>query len=254
MSVETTKANDGNSLSKAVAVLRAIGDKPGSSLGEISKATGFARSTVQRLVNSLNAEGLVTKNAGHQGVYLGMELARLGAKVNLDARVLLRPLMEELHAKIGDNFDLSVLENGKVIVIDQIASNETIRVVSFVGREHAIHCTANGKAHLSQVPEEEARTLLATHGMEPRTPNSITDPDKLMVQISAFKQVGLFIDREEFAPDACAMATTLPEIGGRKLAIGIAMPAARFARREEDIKTALLDFRRAVSAQFGASI
>lgn len=254
MSVEATKAKEGNSLSKAVAVLRAIGDKPGSSLGEIAKATGFARSTVQRLVNALNAEGLVTKNSGHQGVYLGMELARLGAKVDLDARTLLRPLMESLHDRIGDNFDLTILNDGKVIVVDQIASNETIRVVSYVGREHAIHCTANGKAHLAQVPEEEARALLAAHGMEKRTPNSITDPDKLMTQIAAFQQVGLFIDREEFAPDACAMATTLPEIGGRKLAIGIAMPAARFARREEDIKAALLEFRRSVAAQFGPSI
>ncbi len=254
MAEDKTRASDGQSISKAIAVLRAIADHPGSSLGELAKATGFARSTVQRMVSALNAEGLVTKNAGHQGVFLGMELARLGAKVNLNARSLLMPLMEDLHRKIGDNIDLTTLDEGRAIVIEQIASNEDIRVISFVGREHAIHCTANGKAHLSQLPRDQALALLRERGMPKMTPNSITEPERLMAQVEAFRDIGLFIDREEFGDDACAIATTLPDIGGRKLAISIAMPRARFQRREEDLKAALLEFRRNVIASFGSSI
>lgn len=251
---EKPRASDGQSISKAIAVLRAIADHQGSSLGEIAKATGLARSTVQRMVGALNKEGLVTKNSGHQGVFLGMELARLGAKVNLNARTLLMPLMEELHAQIGDNIDLTALDDGRVIVIEQIASNEDIRVISFVGREHPIHCTANGKAHLAQMPRDEALALLRAKGMPAMTSHSITDPERLLAQVEAFAEFGLFIDREEYGVDACAMSTTLPEIGGRKLAISIAMPTARFKRREEDLKAALLSFRRAVQDRFGPSI
>lgn len=254
MSEGVKKTGESGSLSKAVTVLRAIGDKPGSSLGELAKATGLARSTVQRLVASLKSEGLAAKTNGHQGVFLGMELARLGAKVNIDARALLLPLMAELHNKIGDNIDLTSLEGNKVIVIEQIASNEDIQVISFVGREHSVHCTANGKAHLSQLSNEDARALLAQKGMPAKTKNSITDPDRLMTQIEAYRDVGLFIDREEYGDDACAIATPLPSIGGRRLAIGVAVPAARFARREEDIKAELLKFRRAVQNNFGKSI
>lgn len=247
------KAGDGQSISRAVEVLRAVADKPGASLGEIAKQTGLARSTVQRLVNALNSEGLITRVFGQQGVYLGMELARLGAKVNLDARTLLAPLMEDLHARIGDNIDLTTFDHGKVIVIEQIASNEDIRVISYVGKQHPIHCTANGKAHLSQLGREAALDLLAPP-LEKFTPRTITDPAALTAQVDAFRELGLFIDREEYAEDACAMATTLPDIGGRRLAISIAMPAARFKRREEDVKAALIEFRRAVQEAFGASI
>lgn len=254
MADDKPRATDGQSISKAISVLRAIADNQGCSLGDLAKATGMARSTVQRMVSALNNEGFVTKNAGHQGVFLGMELARLGAKVNLNARALLMPLMEELHAQIGDNIDLTALDGDRVIVIEQIASNEDIRVMSFVGREHPAHCTANGKAHLSQMSHEAALTLLEDRGMQKMTSHTITDPERLLAQVEAFAEFGLFIDREEYGDDACAMATTLPEIGGRKLAISIAMPTARFKRREEDLKAALLSFRREVQSRFGSSI
>lgn len=250
---ERVKPGESQSISRAIQVLRHVGDNPGASLGEIAKATGMPRSTVQRLVGALNAEGLLTKNFGQQGVFLGMELARLGAKVDLDARILLRPLMEDLHARIGDNIDLTVLDQGQVIVIEQIASNEQIRVISYVGKQHPVHCTANGKAHLGQLDRSDALAILGPR-MEALTPNTITDPKTLMAQIDAFRQVGLYVDREEYGADACAVATTLPTIGGRKLAISIAMPSTRFARREEEVKAALLDFRRSIHATFGTSI
>lgn len=253
MAEERAKAGESQSISRAVAVLRVVADHPGASLGEIAKATGMPRSTVQRLVGSLSGEGLLTKSFGQQGVFLGMELARLGARVALDARVLLRPLMEELHARIGDNIDLTVLDQGRVIVIEQIASNEDIRVISYVGKQHPIHCTANGKAHLGQLSRDEALSMLDDN-LERLTPNTITDPKALMAQVDAFRQIGLYIDREEYGSDACAVATTLPDIGGRRLAISIAMPSTRFQRREEEVKAALLDFRRAIAASFGASI
>lgn len=247
------KASDSQSISRAVSVLRVVASQPGASLGQIAKATGLARSTVQRLVSSLSSEGLLTKTFGQQGVYLGMELARLGARVNLNARTLLMPLMEDLHQQIGDNIDLTVLDHGEVTVIEQIASNENIRVVSFVGRRHPIHCTANGKAHLGQLSRDKAMELLGTD-LEALTENTITDPKAVLAQVEAFREVGLYVDREEFAIDACAVATTLPEIGGQKLAISISMPTARFIRREEDIKSHLLAFRRTVQATFGKSI
>ncbi|SLN22770.1 HTH-type transcriptional regulator SrpS [Aquimixticola soesokkakensis] len=250
---EKTRATDGQSISRAVAVLRAIGARPGASLGEIAKETGLARSTVQRLVGALNNEGLVTKNFGQQGVFLGMELARLGAQVNLDARTILAPMMDELHQQIGDNIDLTVFEGDRVIVIDQKASNESIRVVSHVGKEHPIHATANGKAHLSQLTRAEAEALLPSE-LPAFTAKTFTERARLLDQVEAFGQLGLYIDREEFSLEACAIATTLPPFGGRKLAVAIAMPSARFARREEDLKSALLAFRRAVQERFGASI
>lgn len=104
---EKKKASDGQTISRAVASLRALAERPGASFGQLAKATGLPRSTVQRLIGVMNSEGLVTKGFGQQGAYLGMELARLGARVSIDARTLVRPFMEDLHEQIGDNMDLT---------------------------------------------------------------------------------------------------------------------------------------------------
>lgn len=247
------RPSDGQSISRAVQVLRVLADQSGASLGQIAKASGLPRSTVQRLVNALNAEGLVTKTFGHQGVYLGMELARLGARVNIDARALLLPLMEQLHARIGDNLDLTTIRDGRVIVIEQLASHEAIRVVSYVGMQHPIHCTANGKAHLSMLPRDQALALLKV-GPEKFTARTLTDPARILVQVEAFRATGFFVDEEEYAEGACAVAIALPGFAGGDLAISIAMPTHRYQQKADRAKTALLEFRAALRDTFGPGV
>lgn len=250
---QSGRSSDSQSLTRSVAVLRFVADNPGASLGAIAKATSLPRSTVQRLVASLSGVGFVTKLFGQQGVYLGMELARLGAKVHLNPRSMLAPMLEDLHQRIGDNIDLTTIEQGKVIVIEQIASNEDIRVISYVGKQHPITCTANGKAHLGQMTNEELRAFLA-QDLPCFTRNSISDRDTLIHQIEEFRRQGVFVDREEYSDGACAMAIALPEIGGKKLTISIAMPTARFVRRETEVREALMQFRQSVETAFGISI
>lgn len=247
------KRSDGQTISRAIAILRALAARPGSSFGQVAKATGLPRSTVQRLIGVLKQEGLVTKAFGQTGAYLGMELARLGAQVRIDARALLRPFMEDLHQRIGDNIDLTTLENGTVFVIEQIASNEAIRVISYVGLQHPVHCTANGKAHLSMLDRDAAQALI---GPKPKafTAKTVTDPGALLDQIDAARAVGVFTDTDEYDEGASTMAVALPRIGGQDFAISVAMPTPRMTRMQAEVRAALLDLRARVIAEYGNSI
>lgn len=245
--------SDGQTISRAVAILKVLAEKPGASFGQIATQTGLPRSTVQRLIGVLNAEGLVTKAFGQHGTYLGMELARLGAKVRMDVRALLRPFMEDLHAIIGDNIDLTALENGRVLVIEQIASNESIRVISYVGLQHPVHCTANGKAHLSLLPPHEARALI---GPAPKryTAQTLTDPDAVLAAVARMQETGLFTDDEEYDDGASAIAVPLPRFGGKDFAISAAMPSSRMARQRKEVSAALLALRARVVSEYRTSI
>jgi IclR family transcriptional regulator, acetate operon repressor len=247
------KRSDGQTISRAVSILKVLADQPGASFGQIAKVTGLPRSTVQRLVNVMNGEGLVTKAFGQHGTYLGMELARLGARVRLDARALLRPFMEELHNTIGDNIDLTTCEDGRVFVIEQIASNETIRVISYVGLQHPAHCTANGKAHLSQLSPGEARALI---GSAPKryTAQTLTDPEEIMAEVARMQLTGLFTDDEEYDDGASAIAVSLPRFAGKDFSVSVAMPSSRMARQRDEVGAALLALRARVVSEYGASI
>lgn len=250
---EEKKRSDGQTISRAVAILQAVAAHPGASFGQIAKATGLPRSTVQRLIGVLNQEGLVTKAFGQQGTYLGMELARLGAQVRIDARALLRPFMEELHAQIGDNIDVTTMEEGRVFVIEQIASNESIRVISYVGLQHPIHATANGKAHLSTLDHEAA---LAVLGETPKrfTPQTNTDPEAILAEVSEMAEAGLFFDNEGYDEGASAIAVLLPPIAGKQFALSIAMPTSRMERQRDTVASALLNLTSRFETEYGRSI
>ncbi|MCB1337635.1 MAG: IclR family transcriptional regulator [Maritimibacter sp.] len=250
---KTEPRSDGQTISRAVSILQALAERPGASFGQLAKMTGLPRSTVQRLIGVMNKEGLVTKAFGQQGAYLGMELARLGARVQIDARALLRPFMEQLQTKIGDNIDLTTLDDGRVFVVEQIASNETIRVISYVGKQHPVHCTANGKAHLSMLDRDAARALIGP-APEACTPRTLTDPAAILDAVDRARGLGLFADSDEYQEGASALAVPLPRIGGRDFALSIAMPTPRFTRMRDEIGAALLAVRDGVVAEYGRSI
>lgn len=249
---ERGRPSDGQSISRAVQVLRAVAAAPGSSLGQIAKATGLARSTVQRLVNALNAEGLVARSFGQQGTYLGMELARLGGMVNLDARAMLAPLMEQLHMRTGETINLTAFIDRRVIVIEQFASEETIRVISYIGKEMPIHSTAGGKAHLSMLTPEVARDVLGTPAAFTR--RTLTDPTLILAQVESFRQSGFFLDDEEYSEGVSAVAIALQGFGGRDLALSVAMPTHRYHQKADSAREALRQFRRELAESFGRSV
>ena len=84
-------------IARAAAILRALAERPGgASLGDLAKATGLARSTVQRLVDALALERLISAGPNANGVKLGLEISRLASFVQAAPREHFGPYMEDL--------------------------------------------------------------------------------------------------------------------------------------------------------------
>lgn len=243
------KTGSGKSISKAFCVLRIIGQHPGSSLGEIAKHTGLARSTVQGIVDGLQAENVVMKKTGQAGVYLGIELVRLAAKVEIDVRALFLPFMEGLASKAGHNVNLTIFRDGKVTVIEQISSNEDIRAMSFIGKSQPLHCSATGKAHLSLFEPDRILEILG-RDLKQFTPKTETDPKRLLKKILEHQISGIFFDNEELSEGICAIATILPSMGYGSIAVSVSMPRQDFIKYKQDVAESLLAVKAAAERQF----
>src|SRR4051794_10973268 len=96
-------------ISRAAKILRTLKEHPkGLSLAQISKEVGLARSTVQRIVNSLELEGFVVAASANGGFRLGPELGILAAAVHNDFREEIRPFLIQLSHEVNETVDLSV--------------------------------------------------------------------------------------------------------------------------------------------------
>src|SRR5260370_28987848 len=83
-------------IARAATILRALENSPGGlGLGAISRLVGLPRSTVQRIVAALEAEGFV-ESGGPDGVRLGPGLFRLAATIQPALADMIRPLIEGL--------------------------------------------------------------------------------------------------------------------------------------------------------------
>jgi DNA-binding IclR family transcriptional regulator len=241
-------------IARAAEVLRALAAGSGSmSLGQIALATGLPRSSVQRLVGALEAEGFLTTQAGQTGVRLGRELVRLGSAVHANLRALIRPHLQELHVRTKDTVDLTLVMDGVPIVVDQISSTAALRVVSFLGRPLPLHATASGKAHLMAMPRAEAEALLTAQPLRAYTPHTITSVPQLVAFAGTIDEGGFGYDREEYDEGVCAIALPIRSLGSDNYAVALSMPNKRFAERLPELREALRLAQRGIEAALGVT-
>jgi DNA-binding IclR family transcriptional regulator len=228
-------------------VLRALeGEDTGLSLSQIAQRVGLARSTVQRIVESLSAEQFLIAAGPSAGVKLGPALLRLAASASPDFTRVTRPVLQELSRAAGETVDLSVLKGGGAVFVDQVTGSQRLRAVSAVGERFPVHCTANGKALLSALPAEGAARLLL-EPLERFTPNTLGTCRAVLAQVATARRTGVAFDLEEHTEGICAVGTAYLDPLGRPVAISVPVPTARFERNKEELVQRLLDARKRIT-------
>jgi DNA-binding IclR family transcriptional regulator len=226
-------------IARAGAVLQALEGAPGGlSLAEIAAATKLPKSTAHRIVGALAEEDLVDQ-ANHGRIRLGGGIVRLAAARREALGEQLRPLLLGLRQELDETVDLAVLDGSSVRFVDQASAPRRLRAVSTIGDAFPLHCTANGKALLSAMPNGRAAALLA--GQLPRfTPNTIVSREKLLSELAAARQDGVAFDREEHTEGICAVGAAISDgVDPAAAAISVPVPTQRFRSRERQITKAL---------------
>lgn len=233
-------------IARAATLLRALETQPkGMTISQLSRETGLPRTTVHRLVTSLESQQLLITGSG--GVQLGPALARLAASAHTDVITLARPAMETLGRRTRETVDLCVYRGSHAVSVGQFVSDQELRVVSAVGTAFPCHCTAHGKAILAELPDEKIADLL---GGQPdvRTDNTLRTVSSVLEDIRETRIRRYAIDREEHARGVCGVGVYL-NIGVNELyAISIAVPAMRFEEKFDHLLGSLMQCKAEIEA------
>lgn len=194
---------DGNiilSVEKAMVLLQIISQagRP-LPLKELCSLSGFPKSTVFGLVTTMRAHDVITQTA--DGKYaLGLRLFEYGRQVerSWDISLVARPYMEHLCEQTGVSVMLSVCEGGSVIILDQVAARNNLRIVSDTGGRLPVYCTSQGKVFLADMSRSGAEALLRSQRLTQFTPHTITDISSLMREIDRCRADGYAIENGEY--------------------------------------------------------
>lgn len=229
--------NSGQVIARAAAVLRALeGQSEGLTLAALARATELPRTTVQRLVTALQAQQLAL---GVDGRFrLGPAITRLAGAAFLDVAGVARPHIEALGRATHETVNLSVLRGTHAVLVDQVASDRELRVVTPVGSALPLYCTAHGKALLAAMSDAEVERRLAMP-WEQRTARTVRTLKALLRDLAGIRSAGIAHDVCEHLDGVCGIGITLETQTPERYALSIVMPEARYAGQHARLAEAL---------------
>ena len=238
-------------IARAAALLRALERKPeGMSLGELARAVGLARSTVQRIVDALHDEGFVIASSALNGVRLGPAILALAAATQFQIAEAARSTLEALSKECGETVDLSIADYDKTVFIDQIVGSHRLTAMSAVGVSFHLHASANGKAVLAAMTDAEIAKLRKRIKLAAITANTITNWERLDIEIARIRAEGLAFDHEENALGISAVSMAIRSPSGEIAAISIPAPTQRFNASRDALEASLRTHVNALQRSF----
>jgi len=182
---------------------------------ELAERIGVHKTSTYRYINSLLDMGYIQSD-GDGSYHLGNKILELGSQKlrRMPLRETAHPFLVKLSADTQKTVHLCVLDGHHVIYIDKIESHRTLPIMSRIGSRAPAYCTGVGKALLSGLPTDQVVSLLRETTLEKRTPNTITDPIKLLEEIKLTAERGYAVDNGEHEAGIKCFAAPIKEYGG----------------------------------------
>lgn len=237
-------------------ILEELGRAELLGLSEITQRTGISKSTVFRILSTLQELGYVLRDADR--IYrISPTLAQLaGEEAAGEAlRRLALPYMLQLRDQYGETVNLGVRYFDKVTYLEVVPSEFALRLEEVRGASVPVHASALGKAILAFSPRSAVESLVRGRPLERITPNTICDPDEFLAELKRVNNAGLAFDRGEGSVLAiCIGAPILDAQGNALAALSISGPAQRFRpKKDSPVIASLLNVTTEISRTLARS-
>jgi IclR family pca regulon transcriptional regulator len=231
------------SLERGLSVIRAFGaEHPGLSLSDVARATGLSRASARRFLHTLVALGYVRSDG--RLFSLRPQILELGyaylSSVTLPE--ITQPHLRALSDEIGESSSVSVLEPPDVVYIARASVRRIVRISINVGTRYPAFATSMGRVLLAGQPKAWLEEYLESAVMEPLTPRTITDPDRLRDELARVAKDGYAIVDQEIEVGLRSIAVPIRDPDGAVVAaMNIPTPAAAWTsqRLRSDLLPAL---------------
>lgn len=214
--MERPSAKDGGvkSVSRALKILDAFSpEHPELSLNDISKITGFYKSTILRQIDTLSKEGYLVKSSETGRYWLGAKLYFLG-QIFVQSSSLLRSadsILKEVVEELQETTGIFVTDAIERLCLKMVSGPHFIRATFKAGQKMPIYAGASGKVLLAFSPDAFLNKVIDETGLQRHTELTITDPDELRSELARIRAQGFAVSWGERVPSA--VTASVPVFG-----------------------------------------
>lgn len=219
------------SVTKAIRLLDTLGERVGGfGVSELARMVEMDKSSVSRMLRTLEQAGYVEQDPITQRYTLGLNLGVLGYKAlrRMDLRTVSRPYLERLAEVSGECSHMAIMADNRAFYIDQVAPSRGVGIDAPIGTLAPLYCTALGKVLLAHQPDDMHEEIMNKLSFEPYTRRTIVSVDALREQLARIRIQGVAFDDEEFSVGIRCMAAPVFRYDGVICgAIGVSGPSPR---------------------------
>jgi DNA-binding IclR family transcriptional regulator len=216
----------------AIEILRCLShETPSLGVSDIASLVGLHKSSVSRMVATLEEDVLVERDPVSKRIRLGPGLLSLVAPLLGSVRVVeaALPQVAELAQRCGETISVSVWDGAGAVNLEHVLGRKAVKHYAAPGSRNPAHATAAGKLLLAFAPADAAARVLG-RDLRRFTPRTICTRSALLAEIAAIRRQGYAVNDGELSLDVGAVAAPIRNDKAMVVAaITATVPMYRFA-------------------------
>ncbi|MGO4936098.1 IclR family transcriptional regulator [Fundicoccus sp. Sow4_H7] len=203
----------GTVLIKADQILDFLYDTPTpQSLSRISENTGITKSTISKILETLEHIGYVSRNNQNKTYSIGQKIIKYSSKkqelYQFDDSVLRK--IDDLYEAFDETVHLGVYQADQIVTTKKIQSSKSVICISSdVGDKKELYSSAMGKAVLAELDDESLFNYINEKNFVAKTDKTIAEAQKLLSEVETIRSQGFSIDDEENEEGVFCVGTSL---------------------------------------------
>jgi DNA-binding IclR family transcriptional regulator len=243
------------SVDHALTVLEAFTpQRPEVTVIELSRSLGLERSTIYRLLVTLQAHNMIERTDVAGRYRLGLRAFEIGmlAVQHMGLGLQIQPVLEAVARECNETVNVGVLDGTDVLYVNKVVSKQILRMDSQIGRRVPAYCTAMGKLLLAYLPPEVLLRTLEAMSFERLTMHTVADAGELKKQLLRVRELGYSFDNQELAEGIRCVAVPIRNRFDQVIAaLSVSAPSVRFDKPKV---AAFVQLARAAAEQISAQI
>lgn len=229
-------------------------EQPELTLSEIVEKTNLNRTTVYRLLYTLEQKRFISYNADSGTYSLGIKFFELGGvfSSNFSEKNVIDIYLDKLMSKVNHTILVARLFNDELLYIDKRESRNELRVTSEIGRRRPPNYGILGKILMAYLSEKEIYRLLKKYPLKKYTERSITSEQVFLDTLKRIRENGYYIAHEETMKGVVGIGAPIFKNKSIYASFGIIAPKSIMSDQEiEECKELVVRYSKMISSDIG---
>lgn len=233
--METASQNKYNIpiLSKGMELIELLAQHSnGLTIQEIVNLLGHSKTSIYRIVCSLEEMGYLRKNEITGSFLLTRKMFKIGLSTLGNTSIIEHSYdpMRRLRDKLRETVVLGTLMNDKIVILEQVLGSHHFSFILKPGMGVCLHASAPGKVFLANIDKWERDEILSKTEFLKFTDNTITNIPDFLKELERVRESGYGVDLgEELSGVRCIGAPIYNQAGKIAASVWMSGPAERIS-------------------------